>query len=264
MTDPRPDYPGTFVSFEGLDGAGKSTQIEIAASKARESGREVLIVREPGGTKQGELQRALVKADVDSLVAALASCGADEEKLRAAMGTSEAPLVALPEDTTPLTQLFMFNVARAQLFAKTVIPALERGAIVLADRSVDSNIAYQSGSGGLEPDLVMDVCMRATGGVMPDLTIYCRLDAQTRLDRMKARGLAEDVIERSSNFDKIAETFDALAAMHPERFVVVDANRTIGEVAAEIGTHLDPFLSPDHDEIDPLFEIDYSKIRPTL
>ncbi len=258
------DSPGTFISFEGLDGAGKSTQIEIAAQMARESGREVVIVREPGGTAQGEIQRALVKADVDSLVDALAACGGDPESLRAALGTSDKPHIKLPEDTTALTQLFMFNAARAQLFEKTVVPALNRGALVLADRGFDSTVAYQSGSGGLDADEVMANCMQATGGVAPDMTIYCRLDQQTRQDRMRARGLAEDVIERSSNFDAIAAAFDQIAAANPDRFVVVDAGKSIEEVAAQIKAHITPLLAPDPMDIEPLFEVDYSNIRPTL
>jgi dTMP kinase len=223
---------GTLIAFEGLDGAGKSTQIELLAERERHNDREVVLVREPGGTRMGELQRALVKADVDSLVDVLEGCGADRDALSAALGTSHAPLVQLPENSTSLTRLFMFNAARSQLYIDVVLPALDRGALVVTDRSYWSNVAYQ-GSAGIEEQTIIDTCLLATGGRSPDLTIYCRLDQAARVARMRARGLADDVIERTSNFDAILAVFDRLAAEH-ESIVTVDAGQSVEAVSAEI------------------------------
>ena len=236
------ELSGTLIAFEGLDGAGKSTQIELLAERLRGAGREVVLVREPGGTHQGELQRALLKADVDALVDALAGCGADRDALGAAMGTSDKPLVDLPENTTPLAQLFMLNAARAQLYNDVVVPALERGAIVLSDRTFWSSVAYQ-GSTDLDPQLVLSSCLQAVGGHMAELTIYCRLDAQTRLQRMRDRGMAEDVIERTSNFDAILAAFDRIAEEQPS-FRVVDAGQTIEQVTEDIDWLVDGALNP--------------------
>lgn len=227
------ELSGTLIAFEGLDGAGKSTQIDLLAERLRKSGREVVLVREPGGTRQGELQRALVKADVDSLVDVLEACGADRDALTDALGTSHEPLVTLPVNTAPITQLFMFNAARAQLYVDVVLPALARGALVCSDRGIFSNLAYQGGSGRLDEQLILDSCMQATGGVMPDLTIYCRLSQEDRIARMKSRGLAEDVIERTSDFDAILNTFDRLAREHAS-IKTVNAGKSIEDVSIEI------------------------------
>jgi len=236
-------FPGTFISFEGSDGAGKSTQIEIAAEAARAKGIEVLIVREPGGTSMSEIQRALVKADVDSLVDALVECGGHRESLNVALGTSDLPGVQLPTDSTPLTQLFIFNAARAQLFDTVVRPALERGALVLGDRSSDSSVAYQGHALGLGIEFVQTNCRQAMGNIVPERTIYCKLPDDVRRERMRGRGLTDDVIERTMNFDKVAEGFELLVAAEPERFAVVNAGQSIEQVAADVAAVIEPMIA---------------------
>ena len=298
-------YPGTLISFEGLDGAGKSTQIERTAADLRAQGKEVLILREPGGTKVGELVRAIVKADTQTLIdsvsetAVLSQPGlvnrilkADAERrardadahgssMTHEQATEQAtlqlrdqlsdllPAGVLPDDATPRAQMFLFNAARAQLFETVIIPALQRGAIVVCDRLADSTVAYQAGGGGMPEHEVVNNCLQATGGLEPDLTIYCRLEPEVRLQRMAARGIEEDAIERSGAeyFERVAAMFDKLAKDNTHRFVVVDASQSINDVAAQIRPYIQTLVIDDPmdlNNVEPLYEIDYSNIKPTM
>lgn len=234
------EYPGTLISFEGLDGAGKSTQIEIAAADLRSRGHDVIVLREPGGTRVGELIRAILKADTPTLVDALAP---DDEQLHENL-SELIPVAVLPDDATPRAQMFLLNASRSQLFETVIRPALKAGKIVIMDRGADSTVAYQAGSGGLDPSEVIANCLQATGGLEPKLTIYCRLEPEVRLARMRARGEAEDAIERSVDFEEVAAMFDFLAQSHPDRFETVDAGRSIEEVAVDVKAHIAAAVRP--------------------
>lgn len=228
-------HPGTYITFEGTDGAGKSTQIEALAAELRAQGKTVHLIREPGGTLQGELLRALIKGDTPSMHDALVSCGADHQLLSAAFGfgSAEAPdgKLTLPQDSSDRTRMFMLNAARAELFEKVIVPALAAGDVVLGDRGYHSTLAYQGGAGTLDDETILANCLQATGGIQPDMVVYCRLDNAVRMERMKARGMAEDAIERSTNFNHVADKFDELAADNPDMWRVVDASQTIEQVA---------------------------------
>ncbi len=158
------EWAGFFISFEGVDGAGKSTQVAALAAALRSDGHEVLTVREPGETAVGEVIRGLL------------------------LRPAAAPL-------DPWAEALLFVAARAQLLAETVLPALMRGVVVIADRYVDSTLAYQGGGRGLDPRSLRALHRAACGDVWPDLTLLLdlppgaadrrRRDSQLPLDRME-------------------------------------------------------------------------------
>ena len=191
-----------FLSFEGLDGSGKTTQIERLDARLREAGRTVVRVREPGGT-------------------------AVSERIRALLLDPDAPIV-------PRAELLLFSAARAQLCEQVVRPALHRGDIVLADRFFDSTTAYQGGGRGLaDPAWLDDFHRFATGGLVPDLTAYLRLDPAAALDRRRARAERDDRMEAAGDafFARVAEAYDALARVHPDRILVLDATQPADALA---------------------------------
>lgn len=178
-----------FISLEGIDGSGKTTQAKLLA---RALGDEVLLVREPGGTETGERIRQILKDP------------------------------ALELD--PLAELLLFCAARAELVAQVVGPAREEGTDVVCDRFSDSSIAYQGAARGLGTERVEEICDLATGGVWPDLTILLRIDptlAAKRIGRRKADRFEEEGIELQR---RVAEGYDEVARRHPERIRIVDAD----------------------------------------
>ena len=178
-----------FISLEGIDGSGKTTQAKLLA---RALGDEVLLVREPGGTETGERIRQILKDP------------------------------ALELD--PLAELLLFCAARAELVAQVVGPAREAGRDVVCDRFSDSSIAYQGAARGLGTERVEEICDLATGGVWPDLTILLRIDperAATRIGRRQADRFEEEGIELQQ---RVAAGYDEIARRHPERIRVVDAD----------------------------------------
>jgi dTMP kinase len=184
---------GRLITIEGLDGSGKTTLAEGLARALRSSGREVVLLREPGGVELSERIRALVKDP------------------------------ALRVDAR--AEALLYAAARAQLVAERVEPALAAGTWVLLDRFVDSSLAYQGAGRGLGVDAVREVNLFGTGGLAPDRTLLLRADRQTRAERQTVRGEAPDRLEQEGDgfFDAIAGAYDELAAAEPERFRVLDA-----------------------------------------
>jgi dTMP kinase len=193
--------PGRLVAFEGVEGAGKSTQLELLRRALEGRGREVVITREPGGTPAGERVRTL--------------------------------LLDPAAELHPRTEALLFAAARAELVERVIRPALARDAVVLCDRYLDSSLAYQGGARGLGRGPVEEVNRFATGGLLPDLVVLLDLDPAAGLrrrhqdrDRIEAQDLA---FHR-----RVRAAFLALAAADPARFAVVDASPPVPEVAARV------------------------------
>lgn len=207
-----PAGPGRFISFEGPDGAGKTTQLRLLTARLQAAGREVLCTREPGGTPLGEQLRALI----------------------------------LPrEDTTndPVAELLLLNAARAQLVTKVIRPALAAGAVVLADRYADATLAYQGyGRGGDLAELRAVIAI-ATRGLQPDRTFLLDLPIDASLGRLTARG-AENFFDRMGpDFrQRVRDGFLALAAAEPRRWVVVDGSLPVEQVAQCIWNGVESML----------------------
>lgn len=187
----------TFISLEGVDGSGKSTQAGLLAA---ELGHETVQVREPGGTAAAERIRELL-AD---------------------------PAVELD----PFAELLLFSAARADLTARVIRPALEAGRDVVADRFADSSVAYQGGARGLGTSHVLSVVDTAIDGLWPDLTILLRLDPEVGLgraageDRFEAEGVE---LQRA-----VAAAYEEIAEIASDRVAVVDAEGAVEEVHARV------------------------------
>ena len=194
-----------FISFEGPDGSGKSTQIELLATELRESGHEVVTVREPGGTPAGEKIRVIL------------------------LGEGGAVSV------DPRADALLFNASRAQLVADVIEPALARGAIVIADRFADSTLAYQGYGSGLPLDALRAIITFATAGRTPDLTLLLDLAADQGLARKSGSGRTrfEDGFDAAFHA-RVADGFRALAAAEPTRWRLLDASAAPAALAAQI------------------------------
>jgi dTMP kinase len=188
-----------FISLEGIDGSGKTSQAKLLAKAL---GDDVVLVREPGGTETGERIRQILKD----------------------------PGLELD----PLAELLLFCAARAELVAQVVAPARETGRDVVCDRFSDSSVAYQGVARGLGAERVEEICDLATGGVWPDLTILLRMDpdrAAKRIGRRKADRFEEEGIELQR---RVAEGYDEVARRHPDRVRVVDADGDRNAVHAAV------------------------------
>jgi dTMP kinase len=178
-----------FVTFEGLDGSGKTTQLELVARLLREEGREVVTTREPGGTAIGELIRDVV--------------------------------LHQPEAIVPWAEAALFAAARAQLVANVIQPALDRGAAVLCDRYIDSSLAYQGIARGLGVDPVLQLNLHATNGLLPDRTFFLAVEPQ---ESRRRGGDERDRIEREDDdfITRVDEAYRQLVQLYPERILLVD------------------------------------------
>ena len=194
-----------FISFEGPDGSGKSTQISLLADRLRSAGREVVTVREPGGTPAGERVRAILLGDGG----------------------------AVPVDAR--ADALLFNASRAQLVADVIEPAIARGAVVIADRFADSTLAYQGYGSGLPIEELRGMIRFATAGRTPDLTILLDLPAERGLARKSGSGRTrfEEGFDAAFH-ERVAAGFRSLAAAEPSRWKVVDASEEQEALAAQI------------------------------
>uniref|UniRef100_A0A832ML32 Thymidylate kinase n=1 Tax=Eiseniibacteriota bacterium TaxID=2212470 RepID=A0A832ML32_UNCEI len=196
--------PGLFVTFEGGEGSGKSTQVERLASRLRARGLDPLVTREPGGTPLAEGIRALLL---------------DPERRPSAMA-----------------EAFLMEAARAELVATVLRPALAAGRIVLCDRYDDSTLAYQGGGRGLDHDLLRTLNRAATGGLTPDLTLLFDVAPEAGLARRAAAGPDTNRLDRepAEFHDRVRARYLALAAAEPRRWVVLDAARPPDALEADV------------------------------
>ncbi|WP_420324719.1 dTMP kinase [Mameliella sp.] len=202
MTTPPRPWPGLFISFEGIDGSGKSTQARQLHESLRAAGHDPLLTREPGGSPGAEEIRALV-------------------------------LQGDPDRWSAETELLLFTAARRDHMERVILPALQAGRTVICDRFADSSRMYQ-GRGGLRPKV--DALHALMIGIEPDLTLLIDMPAEAGLARAKSRATEE---ERFEDFgldlqQRMRDGFLALADEAPARFRVIDGNRDMDEVARDV------------------------------
>lgn len=204
---------GVFVTFEGGDGVGKSTHIRYVANELRRAGREVVCLREPGGTGIGESLRAMVLDPDNGEI------------------SSEA-------------ELLMYEAARAQLVREVIRPALERGAVVLCDRFSDSTIAYQAYGRGLPLDFVRRANAFATGGIVPDRTILLVLgNTRKSLARATGAGTGDRMEQAGEVFhSRVNRAFLKLAKRDPKRIRIVRSSSSRKATAAAVAAELADIL----------------------
>lgn len=193
---------GRFISLDGVDGGGKSTQVHLLAEHFRRQGKSVETFRDPGGTALGEALREIL------------------------LHRQEIPLANTAE-------MLMYMASRAQLVAEFIQPTLDRGDIVITDRFLLANVVYQGSAGGLPPDNIWEVGRIATAGILPDLTIILDIDIQHALmridrglDRLESRGL--------EYLDRVRSGFIEQAQRLGDRALVINANAGIDQVHAHI------------------------------
>jgi dTMP kinase len=200
---------GRFITFEGIDGCGKTTQFRMLGNWLRERGKEVVETVEPGGTSIGQQIRKIL-------------------------------LDPASADIQPRTELLLYFASRAQNVDQVIRPALESGHIVLCDRFTDSTLVYQGAGRGIDTNVVLDLDRIACRGLKPDITLLIDIDLETSLARAKRRndrvGMSESRIddESAAFHERVREGYLALAANEPARFAVIDGRGSIGEVAALI------------------------------
>jgi len=217
---------GKFITFEGIDGSGKSTQLRMLASELRFRGFQVLPTYEPGGTPLGR-------------------------RLREAFLETE-------ENVSPLAELLLFAADRAQHVNFLVKPALEEGKIVISDRYSDATFAYQGAGRGFPESTVNQIIQLATSGLKPDLTLFFDLPIEKALLRTNNR---TDAGERKNRMDKetagfyarVREAYLKIAAKEPERFLVIDADGSTSEVQMRVVNIVTKFLGKSSPEQEKIF-----------
>jgi dTMP kinase len=218
---------GLLVTFEGVEGAGKSTQVRRLAGRIRAAGFGVVQTREPGGTPLGEIARALSRKP------ALA---------RRFYGELTGEYL---DHADALAELFLMSAARAQLVGEVIIPALGRGEVVLCDRYDDSTLAYQGYGRGLPLDDLRTVNAIATRQTTPDLTVLIDLPAEVGLERKRGEQGRDAIGGAELAFhERVRGGYRALAAQEPERWLVLDGALALDAIEERIWTRLQPLLSP--------------------
>jgi dTMP kinase len=194
-----------FVTFEGSEGSGKSTQIGQLTSYLKALGFSVLTTREPGGTNIGEQVRVCLH-DVAN------------------------------RDMTPEAEVMLYSASRAQLVEEVIRPALEEGSIVLSDRYADSTLAYQGYGRGQDINALKNITRFATGGLKPNLTLFLDINVSAGLERRTAGGqeMNRMDLQTIAFYERVRQGYLKMVAEEPERWVIIDANRPVDEVQAEI------------------------------
>ena len=208
---------GVFITFEGTEGSGKSTQIKRLADRLSKFGHETVVLREPGGTPIGEEIRHLLKHS------------------------------AANRNMTPETELLLMNAARAQLVTEVIRPALDAGKVVLCDRFFDSTIVYQGHGRGLDLVEVRRIIDYAIANTLPDLTLLLRVPLAVSEQRRAARQAATPERDRfeetdRSFFERVEAGYDNLGASEGDRVRTIDATKSIDEVADAIWLFVKPLF----------------------
>ena len=212
--------PGTFITFEGIDGSGKSTQLRLLDKFLRANGWNALVTREPGGTPVGL-------------------------RLRAA-------LLDATEEVDPLTELLVFAADRAQHVRRVIRPALDDGLIVISDRYADATIAYQGAGRGFPPQLIAEIVQLATEGLKPDLTVLFDVNIEESTSRTTRRGSGKNSaskagrdrldIEDAAFHTRVRDAYLEIARAEPERVKVVDATGPVEQTQGQVRDIVIPYL----------------------
>jgi dTMP kinase len=223
MTDPR---TGLFITFEGMDGCGKTTQMRLLTARLRGAGYDVVENYEPGGTPVGSQIRKVL-------------------------------LDARNQELSPTAELLLYFACRAQNVDQTILPALRKGKIVVSDRFTDSTLAYQAAGRGLDADIVRTLDRIACRGLVPDLTVLLDIDAETSLARARIRnsGARCDDSSALTRIDdeslefhiRVGEAYAQMAAKEPKRFIVIDGRPDVATVEAAIWQALEPRIRTYYD-----------------
>ncbi|MEO6588150.1 MAG: dTMP kinase [Pyrinomonadaceae bacterium] len=206
---------GKFITFEGIDGSGKSTQLRMLASNLRVKGTNVLTTMEPGGTPLGR-------------------------RLRGAFLETE-------ENVAPIAELLLFAADRAQHVELLVKPSLEEGKIVISDRYADATFAYQGAGRGFSETLVNQIIKIATGGLKPDLTLFFDVAVEKALMRTHSRDAAGEKknrmdLETTDFYKRVREAYLRVAVKEKKRFRVIDGNKSVSEVHSQVLEVVNKFL----------------------
>jgi len=208
---------GNFISVEGIEGTGKSTNIDFLTGLIEKQGFEVVRTREPGGTPMAEKIRQLL-------------LNHDQEDLPA------------------IAELLLFFAARSLHLRNTIIPALQQGKWVVCDRFTDASRAYQGSGRGLDLDRIERMAEWVQEGTEPDMTLLLDAPAEIGMERAAARGKGDRMDnEELAFYQRVRTGYLTLADMHPDRFAVVDASRPLPEVQASIAAKLETFFSKNLD-----------------
>lgn len=209
---------GHFIVFEGGDGAGKSTQVQILVEALTTAGHEVVRTREPGGTPLGDQLRSLV-------------------------------LDAAARDMDARTEALLMAADKAQHLAEVVRPALDRGAVVVCDRYADSMIAYQGAGRQMGVDEVSELVQWATAGVRPDLTVLLDVDPQVAVQQKMIKDRLEGM--GSEFHDRVRQAFLRLAEADHDHYLVIPARRTRAEIAGQVWERVNALVSVPDGRLDP-------------
>ena len=198
MTKSVSNHPGFFVVFEGGDGAGKSTQVKQLTEKLTKLNETVVLTREPGGTELGKKIREILL---------------DQNEF----------------EVSPRMEALLFAADRSINMSQIIKPALEKGNVVIADRHIDSSIAYQGVGRGLGAQTIEEISRWAVQGIVPDLTVLLDVDANTGQSRLQTK----DRLDRESNdfHTKVNQAFRDLAKAYPDRYIVIDAAKPVEEIS---------------------------------
>ena len=194
-----------FITFEGLDGSGKTTQLRLLVDYLQELGREVVVTREPGGTSIGDQVRDILH-DVANT------------------------------EMSPEAEILLYSASRAQLVNELIRPSLAAGKVVICDRYFDSTYAYQGYGRGLDLQMLRTVTQLATGGLTADVTLFFDLDIKRGLARRVAGGDEMNRMDqqKADFYGRVYRGYQALMAMEPDRWQVVDADRPVEVIQADV------------------------------
>jgi dTMP kinase len=210
---------GKLITFEGIEGCGKTTQMDLICSELDSRGKTLVRTREPGGTRIGEEIRRILLNPQNS-------------------------------DLADMAELFLYFADRAQHVAERIRPALEQGALVLCDRFMDATLAYQGYGRGLDRSHIFDMNRIATGGVKPDLTLLIDLPVEIGLERAMVRNREEGIAHSEGRFEeeeaafhnRVRKGYLQIAEEEPDRFKMVDGRRSPEETCKQILSLIDPLL----------------------